>query len=69
MVIVTNDGQQEPRQIEIGMSNFEMAEVLSGLSEGDTVLTTITSKALLDREAFMERMRRWSRIPGMEKKK
>ena len=69
MVIVTNGGQQEPRQIEIGMSNFEMAEALSGLSEGDTVLTTITSKALLDREAFMERMRRWSRIPGMEKKK
>jgi HlyD family secretion protein len=69
MVIVTNGGEQEPRQIEIGMSNFEMAEVLSGLSEGDTVLTTITSKALQDREAFMERMRSWNRIPGMEKKK
>lgn len=69
MVIVTNGGEQEPRGIEIGMSNFEMAEVLSGLSEGDTVLTTITSKALQDREAFKERMRRWNRIPGMEKKK
>ncbi|MEE9554519.1 MAG: efflux RND transporter periplasmic adaptor subunit, partial [candidate division Zixibacteria bacterium] len=69
LVIVTNNGEQEPRQIEIGLSNFEKAEVLSGLVEGDTVLTTITSKALLDREAFMERMRGWNRIPGMEKKK
>jgi HlyD family secretion protein len=67
MVIVTNNGEQEPRQIEIGLSNFEKAEVLSGLAEGDTVLTTVTSKALQDREAFMERIRRWNRIPGMER--
>ena len=69
MVIVTNNGQQEPRGIEIGLSNFEKAEVLSGLAEGDTVLTSVTSKALQDREAFMERMRSWNQIPGMEKKK
>lgn len=69
MVIVTNNGEQEPRRIEIGLSNFQQAEVLSGLSEGDTVLTTVTSKALQDREAMMERMRSWNSIPGMEKKK
>lgn len=68
MVIVIKDGEQQPQQIEIGMSNFEKAEVLSGLSEGDVVLTTITSKALQDREAFMERMRSWNRIPGMERR-
>jgi HlyD family secretion protein len=68
MVIVIKNGQQEPQQIEIGMSNFEKAEVLSGLAEGDTVLTTITSKALQDREAFMERMRSWNTIPGMERR-
>ena len=68
MVIVVNNGEQVPQQIEIGMSNFEKAEVLSGLAEGDTVLTTITSKALQDREAFMERMRSWNTIPGMERR-
>ncbi len=67
MVIVTNKGQQEPRQIEIGLSNFEQAEVISGLSLGDTVLTSVTSKALQDREAFLERMRSWNQIPGMER--
>jgi len=67
MVIVVVNGQQEPRQIEIGMSNFEQAEVLSGLVEGDTVLTTVTSKALRDREAFLERVRGWNQLPGMKK--
>ena len=69
LVIVTNNGEQEPRRIEIGLSNFEKAEVISGLVEGDSVLTTVTSKALQDREAFMERIRSWNRIPGMEKSK
>jgi len=68
MVIVTNNGDQEPRQIEIGLANFEKAEVISGLAEGDTVLTTVTSKALQDREAFMERIRSWNQIPGMERR-
>lgn len=64
MVIVVNNGIEEPRPIELGLSNFEQVEVLSGLSEGDTVLTTMTSKALKDREAFLERMRNWNRLPG-----
>lgn len=67
MVIAVVNGQQEPWQVEIGMSNFEQAEVLSGLVEGDTVLTTITSKALQDREAFLERIRGRSQLPGMKK--
>jgi hypothetical protein len=64
MVITLNNGIEEPRPIELGLSNFEQVEVLSGLSEGDTVLTTVTSKALKDREAFLERIRGWSRLPG-----
>ncbi len=64
MAIVVNNGIEEPRPIELGLSNFEQAEVLSGLSEGDTVLTTVTSKALKDREAFLERIRGWNRLPG-----
>ena len=65
MVIVVANGQEEPRDVEIGLSNFEKAEILSGLVEGDTVLTTITSKALQDREVFLQRIREHSQIPGM----
>jgi HlyD family secretion protein len=67
MVIVIKDGEQIPQRVELGISNFEQVEILSGLSEGDTVLTTMTSKALRDREAFLERMRVWSSIPGMQR--
>jgi len=67
MVIVVNNGVEEPRPIELGLSNFEQAEVLSGLAEGDTVLTTVTSKALKDREAFLERIRNWNRLPGQRR--
>ncbi len=69
MVIIVANGKQEPRPVEIGLSNFEQAEVLSGLSEGDTVLTTVTSKALQDREEMMERMRSWNQVPGMERRR
>jgi len=69
MVIAIVNGQQEPKQVEIGLSNFEQAEIISGLAEDDTVLTTVTSKALQDREQFLERMRSFNQIPGMEKKK
>jgi len=64
MVIVVNSGIEEPRPVELGLSNFEQVEILSGLSVGDTVLTTMTSKALKDREAFLERIRGWNRLPG-----
>ena len=65
MVIIIKNGEEIPQRVELGLSNFEMAEILSGVEEGDTVLTTITSKALQDREAFLERMRGWSSFPGM----
>jgi HlyD family secretion protein len=65
VVIVIVNGKQEPRQVEIGLSNFEMAEVISGLSEGETVLTTVTSEALKDRQEFLDRMKGWGQLPGM----
>ena len=69
MVIQLRGGEPEPKRVEIGLSSFEEAEILSGVSEGDTVLTTVTSKALQDREEFVERIRSWNQLPGMEKKK
>jgi HlyD family secretion protein len=68
MVIVINNGQQEPRSVEIGISNFEEVEIISGLAEGDTVLTSVTSKALKDREEMLQRMRDWNQIPGMQRR-
>lgn len=69
LAIVQRNGQPIPVQVEIGLSNFEIAEVISGLSEGDTVLTTTISKALKDREAFMQRMRDMNQVIGVERRR
>jgi len=69
LVILVNNGKEEPRPVEIGISNFEEAEVISGLTEGDTVLTSVTSKALKDREVLLQRLRDRAPIPGMERRR
>lgn len=69
MVIVQKNGQQIPTPVEIGLSNFEFAEALSGVAEGDTILITVTSKALKDREAFMQRMREMNQVMGVERRR
>jgi hypothetical protein len=62
------NGELIPKEVEIGLSSFEEAEIVSGLAEGDTVLTTMISKALEDREEFVDRMRERNQLPGMERK-
>ncbi len=69
IVIVQKNGQQIPTPVEIGLSNFELAEAVSGVAEGDTILTTVTSKALKDREAFMQRMRDMNQVMGVERRR
>lgn len=69
MVIIQKNGRQIPSPVEIGLSNFEFAEAVSGVAEGDTILITVTSKALKDREAFMQRMREMNQVMGVERRR
>ena len=46
-----------PRIIRVGVSNFDSAEVLEGLNEGDEVLTSTLSRAMLSAQEFNERIR------------
>ena len=52
-----------PRMIIIGASNFDYAEVIDGLEEGDELLIATVSRALISAEQFNERLR--SRVSGM----
>ncbi len=52
-----------PRMIIIGVSNFDHAEVIDGLEEGDELLIATVSRALISAEQFNERLR--SRVSGM----
>jgi HlyD family secretion protein len=57
-VLVKNDeGRFAPRRVQIGLSDFDYAEIISGLQEGDSVLVFSASRAGAARQEFMNRMR------------
>jgi multidrug efflux pump subunit AcrA (membrane-fusion protein) len=47
----------EPRQITIGLSNFQQIEILSGLKEGDIIGVPISSRVQKESDRFEQRIR------------
>ncbi len=56
-VLLKTEAGYQPRLVEIGLSNNEHAEVLRGLQEGNEVFVFSGSRAAIDRQAWMNRMR------------
>jgi len=56
-VLVKNENRFVSRRVQIGVSNFDYAEIISGLQEGDSVLVFSASRAGAARQEFMNRMR------------
>jgi hypothetical protein len=65
IVLVKQGDQFIPRLIKIGASNFDHAEVLEGLKEGDTIQFTTISRAKIAAEQMNERMRSMQGLGGM----
>jgi hypothetical protein len=63
-VLLKKDDDYMPRPVEVGVSNYDYAEAVSGLQEGDTVLVFSSSRAGADRQRMMERMRNISGFSG-----
>jgi HlyD family secretion protein len=63
-VLVKNDGRFVPRRVQIGVSNFDVAEAVSGLQEGDSVLVFSASRAAAARQQMMNRMRNMNSFSG-----
>jgi len=57
VVMVKENGNFVPRIIKVGASNFDYAEVVSGLNEGDEVQITTISRAKIAAVQMTERMR------------
>jgi len=65
-IVVVKDGDKfVPKMIKVGPSNFDYAEVLEGLKEGDEIQVTTISRAKLAAEQMNERMRSNSGLSGM----
>jgi len=63
-VLLKTDTGYRPRPVETGMTNFDYAEVLGGLQEGDNIAIVSSSRAAADREQFMNRIRNMSGFSG-----
>jgi len=63
-VLVKNENRFVPRRVQIGVSDFDYAEIISGLQESDSVLVFTSSRAAADRQRMMERMRNMSGFGG-----
>ncbi len=65
VVEVRNGDGFVPRLVKIGPSNYDFAEVLEGLAEGDELRITTVSRAKLASEQFTERMRSMQSVGGI----
>lgn len=64
VLVKNNNGRFAPRRVQLGVSNFDFAEIVSGVQEGDSVLVFSSSRAAADRQRMMERMRNMSGFSG-----
>lgn len=65
IVMVKEGNTFVPRLVKVGASNFDYAEVLEGLKEGDEIQVTTISRAKLAAEQMNERMRSNTGLSGM----
>jgi HlyD family secretion protein len=54
-----------PRMVKVGASNYDYAEILDGVKEGDEIRITTVSRAKIASEQFTERMRERQSIGGI----
>jgi HlyD family secretion protein len=65
-VVMVREGETYvPRLIKIGVSNFDFAEVVEGLKEGDEIQMVTISQAKIEAEQRNERMRTTQGLGGM----
>ena len=64
VIEVKENGAFVVKMVKVGASNFDFAEVIDGLKEGDEIRIVAVSRALLSSEQFNERMRNMSSMGG-----
>ncbi|MCZ6778694.1 MAG: efflux RND transporter periplasmic adaptor subunit [Acidobacteria bacterium] len=68
IAFVNTTGGPEIRPVLVGVSDWNHAEVLSGLSEGEEVILLPSSTVLRQQQERLERFRRTRGIPGMNRR-
>jgi HlyD family secretion protein len=67
MVFLVDNGKYIPKVVRLGVSNFDVSEVVSGLNEGDSVAILNVAAMQARQQEEMDRMRSRSGMPGMQR--
>ncbi|MDQ3081035.1 MAG: efflux RND transporter periplasmic adaptor subunit [Gemmatimonadota bacterium] len=67
MVFVVNDGKYTPKMVRLGVSNYDVSEVVSGLAEGDSVAILNVAAMQARQQEELDRMRSRTGMPGMQR--
>jgi HlyD family secretion protein len=67
MVFVVDNGKYIPKVVRLGVSNFDVSEVISGLSEGDSVAILNVAAMQARQQEEMDRIRSRGGMPGMQR--
>ena len=67
MVFVVKDGKYIPKVVRLGVSNYDVSEVLSGLSEGDSVAILNVAAMQARQQAELDQVRNRGGVPGLQR--
>ncbi|HKV51672.1 MAG TPA: hypothetical protein VJO52_10770, partial [Gemmatimonadaceae bacterium] len=65
LVFLAQNGTFVPRVISLGVANYDVTEVRSGLAEGDQVALVTTAMLLQAQTARQQRIKNFTSLPGM----
>ena len=67
MVFVVKNGKYTPKVVRLGVSNYDVSEVLSGLNEGDSVAILNVAAMQAKQQADLDQIRNRAGVPGLQK--
>jgi hypothetical protein len=62
-----NNGKYSPRTVRLGVSNYDVSEVVSGISAGDSVAILNVAAMQARQQEDMDRIRSRGGVPGMQR--
>jgi HlyD family secretion protein len=67
MVFTVKNGKYTPKVVQLGVSNYDVSEVLSGLNEGDSVAILNVAAMQAQQQASMDQIRNRGGVPGLQR--
>ena len=67
MVFTVKNGKYTPKVVQLGVSNYDVSEVLSGLNEGDSVAILNVAAMQAQQQASLDQIRGRGGVPGLQR--